>query len=132
MLTPGAAWSTLRAPVDAGDSRAVVADRSDDPSDVRAVPVVVVRVVVVAHEVPAAPVVDVAVAVVVEPVGAAAGTVLAGVDPEVPRQVGMRHVEAGVENPDHDIGTATRDSPGFLGVDVIVGRAGSAVDGLAE
>ena len=55
-------------PVDARDADAVVAERADRAGDVRAVAVVVDRVVVVVDEVPAAEVVDVAVAVVVDAV----------------------------------------------------------------
>ena len=43
----------------------------------------------------------------------------------------MREVDAGVEDAHDDRGAAGRDAPGLVGVDVRVGRAGNAFDGLA-
>jgi len=69
----------------------------------------VVRGIVVAiREVPAAPVVDIAVSVVVEAVRAAAGAVLPCVDPDVRGEVGMREVDARVDDGDDDIRAAGR------------------------
>ena len=66
-------------------------------------------------EVPAVDVVDEAVAVVVDPVARD----LAGVDPQLARQVGMGRVDAGVEHR-HDRPGAGGDVPGLGGVDVDV------------
>ena len=94
--------------------------------------VVVGRVVVVVHEVPAAPVVDVAVAVVVDPVRPAARAVLTLVDPDVLSEIGMRHVDTGVDDRDRDARTAGRDRPRLLGVDVRVRSPCAEVDRLAR
>ena len=121
----------LRAPRDAGHPEAVVACGGDRSGDVRAVAVVVGRIVVAVHEVPPAPVVDVAVAVIVEAVRPAAGAVLARIDPDVLREVRMRDVDAGVDDGDHDVRAPGRDRPRFLRVDVRVGGARRVVHGLA-
>ena len=119
-------------PGDAGHADAVVAGRGDRPRDVRSVAVVVRRVVVVVHEVPAAPVVDVAVAVVVEAVRPAARAVLALVDPDVLGEIGVRHVDTGVDDRDGDVGASGGDGPRLLRVDVRIGRAGRVVHRLAS
>ncbi len=82
-------------------------------------------------EVPAAPVVDIAVAVVVDAVRAAARAVLALVDPDVLGEIGVRHVDARVDDRDGDVRASGGDGPGLLGVDVRVGRARREVDLLA-
>ena len=108
-------------PVHAGHALVVVADGADDARHVRAVAVVVHRVVgrqaqhgVVGAEVPAADVVDVAVAVVVEIVV----RYFAGIDPHVVGQVRMGVVHAGVDHRDDDVPAARRLVPGFDRADV--------------
>ena len=118
-------------PVHAGDAEAVVARRADRAGDVRAVAVVVHRVVVAVHEVPAAPVVDVAVVVVVDAVAAAAAAVLARVDPDLGAEVRMRPVDARVDHRHGHAGAARRHVPGLRRVDVGIRGPREALDRLA-
>ncbi len=114
-------------PVDARDADAVVAHRADRSGHVRPVAAIVHRVVVVVVEVPAVDVVDVAVAVVVDVV---AGN-LARVDPDVVGQIGMRVVDARVDNAHHDVRRPGRHVPGVHGADVGAGHA-AALAGVVE
>jgi hypothetical protein len=88
-----------RPPGQAGDAHAVVAARRDDARDVRAVAVVVGGIAVAVDEVGPVDVVDDAVGVVVD---AVAGH-LAGVGPQVRREVAMREVDAGVDHRHGDV-----------------------------
>ena len=117
----------LRVPREPGDAGAVVADRRDRPGDVRAVVVEVVRVVVVADEVPAAHVVDEPVAVVVP----AAGRVGA-VGEDVRRQVGVVPCDSAVHDGDEHVRAADGQVPRELRVDVGVRGARHAGDRLPE
>ena len=112
----------LDVPVHARHADAVVADAADGAGAVRAVVVVVHGVVVVVREVPAVDVVDEAVGVIVD---AVAGD-LARVRPGVGRQVGVRVVDAGVDDRDDHAGGTGEDVPRLDGVDVGVHRAGGA------
>ena len=84
-----AARRCVRERRDAGHAERVVGARRDRARDVRAVVVVVLRVVVAVDEVPAAVVVDAAVGVVVDAVGLLAAAALARVGEHVRRQVGV-------------------------------------------
>jgi len=84
------------------------------PADVAAVAGVVHRVAVVVGEVVPVHVVDVAVAVVVLVVARD----LVFVDPHVGGQLGMRVVDAGVADRDHDLGRAGAGVPGLRRVDL--------------
>ena len=106
------------APGDAGDADGVVSDGADRSRDVRTVPEVIHRIVVVVVEVPAVHVVQEAVLVIVD---AVAGD-LARVGPDVGRQVGMRVVDAAVDDADDDRTIAGGDRPGGLGRDVGPGK----------
>src|SRR5688572_27490071 len=117
----------LALPVHAGDADAVVADRADGAGRVRAVAAHVVDVGVVVVEVPAVDVVGKAVAVVVQ---AVAGD-LAGVNPDVGREVRVAHLRAGVDHGDDEVGVAGADVPRLRAADVRAGGADHAVDGLA-
>ena len=119
-------------PVDAGDADAVVAGRADRARDMRSVPVVVRRVVVVVRKVPPVPVVEEAVVVVVDTVVATTAAVLAGVDPDLRAQIGMRPVDAGVDHRDRHVRAARGDVPRLGRIDVGVGSAAGAVDRLAR
>ena len=77
----------------------------------RAVPVVVARIVVVVHEVPAVHVVDEAVMVVVD----AVARYLPRVGPDVRRQIGMRVVDSRVDHRHQDGAVAGADIPRRLG-----------------
>ena len=57
--------------------------------------------------------------------------VLAGVDPDVRREVGMGRVDAGVDDGDDDVGAAGGDRPRLGSVDVGVRRSRRPVHGLA-
>ena len=110
---------------------AVVAPRAHRAGHVRAVPVLVVGVSLSSgHPVPAAVVVDVAVGVVVDPVGLAPGSALAGVGPDVRREVGLGVVDAGVEDPHGHGRIPGGEVPRLRGVDVRVDRAGHVADRL--
>ena len=94
----------------------------------RAVVVVVPRVVVAVHEVPAADVVDVAVAVVVDAVGRRSRPGCSRCS--APGRVVPRH--AAVDHGHHGRGAAAVAVPRLRRVDVVVGGAGGMpVDGLA-
>lgn len=86
------------------DAEAVVVD---------AVAEVRIRIRVRRVEVPPVHVVDEAVRVVV---GAVPGN-LAGIRPEIPRQIGMRERDAGIDDGDGDVRTSGREVPGRLGAD---------------
>ena len=93
----------------------------------RAVVVLVHRVVVVGVEIPAAHVVDEAVVVVVD---AVAGD-FAGVDGDVVGEVGVRPIHAGINHGDDHRGGAVSGVPSFEHIHVGIGGAVDAVDGLA-
>ena len=116
---------------DARDADAVVAGRADRPGDVRAVAVVVDRVVVVVRRSPSRASRRRSRCRRCRCRRAAAAAVLAGVDPHVGREVGVRVVDAGVDHRDRHTGAAGRDVPRLGGVDVGVRRAREAVDRLA-
>ena len=108
----------LDVPVHAGNADSVRAGGPDRPGDVRAVAVVVERVVVVVHEVPAVDVVDVAVAVVVDAVARTARARLARVRPDVRREIGVVPVHARVDHRDDNRRASGRGRPGLGSVDV--------------
>jgi hypothetical protein len=119
----------LRLPVDARNADPVVADRPDRAGDVAAVPVLVGGVVVVVEEVPAPPVVDQEVAVVVDVVRLLVTALvvlagLAGVRPQVRREIRMGERDPGVHDADDHVRPG-REVPrlGQIGVD-----AGDALD----
>jgi hypothetical protein len=99
----------------------------DRAGDVRAVVVIIPGVVVAIDEVPAADVVDLAVAIVV---GLVAGD-LTRVAPDVRRQVRVIPGHAAVDHGHHGRRTPLVAVPRLRRVDVGVGRAHGAVDGLA-
>ena len=88
----------LGGPGNAGHAGAVVAARRYGAGDMGAVIMVVVGIAVVVDEVVAVIIVDIAVAVIID---AVAGD-LAGVAPHVGGEVGMRPVDAGVDDADND------------------------------
>jgi hypothetical protein len=85
-------------PGDACDPDAVVAARGDDAGEARPVPVVVGRVGVTADRVPAVDVVHVTVPVVVH----AVARDVVRVRPQVGDEVGVRHIDPGVDDRDRD------------------------------
>ena len=113
------------------DADAVVGERADHARDRRAVPRLVVRIVVrihdvlahgaglPVHEVPAVHVVDEAVAVVVHTVARD----LAGIGPDVGGQVGMEVIDPGVDHRHPHVLAAGGDVPRGWGVDVGSRRA---------
>src|SRR5262249_15114969 len=117
----------LHVPDDPGDAAAVVGHGADGAGHVRPVVVVVHGVAVVVDEVVAVNVIDVAVAVVVD---AVAGD-LAGVGPDVGRQVGMVIVHAGVDGRHEDAAGARGDVPRLGGVDVGIDGA-AALAGVVQ
>ena len=100
-------------PRDAADAICVVASGADDPGDVRAMAVVVVRVTAMGDRVEPVAVVHDAVAVVVRAVGRAFDLVAEQVVDEVDMQV----VDARIEDGHHDLRAAGRDVPCFDCVD---------------
>ena len=105
---------------DAEPAEVVVRDGGDRAGDVSAVRrAVALHVVVIVEKVPAADVVDVAVAVVVD---AVAGD-LARVDEDVGREVGVRVVDAAVDDRDDGALPGRARLPGAVGVDVGIGDA---------
>jgi len=76
--------------------------------------------------------IDESVAVVVYPVVPAAGTVLAGVDPDVGGEIRMRVVHARVDDPDRNVWAPGGDRPCLGSVDVGVRSPGDPVHGLAR
>src|SRR6185369_2110212 len=114
------AGDQLDVPVDPDYSGAVVAGRTDGPGDMGAMTVVVDRPGVVAVGIDTVFVVHIAVAVVVEDVARRVG----GVDPEIRQQIRTgKHVDTGVDHPDHDIAAAGRDVPRIGDADVGAGDA---------
>ena len=118
----------LDIPAGAGDTHAVVPNRTGDPGYVSAVKPVVVGIAVPVAELPGAGageiiavnVVHVSVAVIVD----AGRSILLGlVDPHIVRQVRVPIVDARIGNCDYDIGTARIDIPCIVGVDVGIRRA---------
>ena len=105
-------------PVHARDSGAIVADRADGAGHVRAVRVVVEHVGGVVGEVPTVDIVDIAVAVVVDAVTRR----LAGVAPDVRREIGVVVVDAGVDHGDDHGPRSGGDIPRRRGIDVGVGK----------
>ena len=106
---------------DAADARVVAVAGDDRAGDVGPVPVVVGRVVVVIDEVPAAPVVDESVAVVVGPVHH-----LNWVRGELPREVGVIELDAGVDHGDGHASAGGAERPGLRDVHVGVGYPAAA------
>ena len=123
---------------DSSQPLAIVRPRTNNAGHVRAVAVVVLRVVIVIDEIPATPIVDVAVAIVVETVGRAAGAHFATVQPHqraaaiIAAKLGVSEVDAAIDHSDDDIRIARRDGPGFGGVDVGIGHPDVAVDNLSS
>ena len=106
-------------PVHAGHTRAVVAHAADAARAVRAVVVVIHRVVVVVREIPAPRVIDVAISIVVEAVRGD----FAGIRPHVRHQIRMRVVDARVDHADQHCTAARAQIPSLRRVDVRIRRA---------
>src|SRR5262245_41523900 len=117
----------LHARRDADHADSVIADGGDGARHVRAVPVLILRVVVVGEEIPAVDVVDEAVVVVVD---AVAGD-LAGIRIDVGGQVRVSEINAAVQHADDHRAAAGGDVPGLGSIDVRVGNADLPEDGLA-
>src|SRR5678816_79766 len=123
----------LYGPGHPGDAHAIVADGTDCPGDVRAVSVVVERIVGVVHEVPAAKVVNVSVAVVVDAVGRLVvalriGAHFTGVQPNVRGEVRVVVINARVSDANDDRAGVGADTPCLRRIDVRVGGAASLPD----
>ena len=95
-------------PVHAGHSLAVVACARDGAGHVRAVVVIVHRIAIIVDEIVAVDVVDEPVTVVVDTVSGD----LAGVGPNVGRQIGVSVVDAGVDHRHHNTAASSGDVPG--------------------
>ena len=116
----------LGVPVDPHHPLAVVARRSDRAGDVGSVGVNVHRIAIVIGEVIAVDIVDVAVAVVIDVV---AGD-FARVGPDVGDQIGVRVVDAGIDNADHDA-TTSLNIPGLDCIDVGI-HCSAALSGVMQ
>jgi hypothetical protein len=107
-----------RVPGDTGDPDVIVGHPGDGPGHVRAVAVVVHRIVVVAGEVPAEHVVDEAVVIVIDAVVLAAATGFTGITPKVGLQIFVRVVDARIDDGDENAGRTGLHVPGFRCIDV--------------
>ena len=115
-------------PVDAGDTVAVVAARTDRAGHVRAMTGEIAGRVVGVDEIPATDVVDPPVAVVIDAVSGD----LAGIAPDVRRQVRMVVRDSAVDDGNRDRGAAGRRVPRLRRVDIGVRRPEDAVDQLTR